>query len=380
MQCSLLEEREAYFLKPYAVKSRASLGRQFPEPPAKTRTCFQRDRDRIIHSKAFRRLKHKTQVFVASESDHYRSRLTHSIEVAHISRHLARLLSVNEDLCETIALAHDLGHTPFGHSGERTLNELMQSDGGFEHNRQSLRIVDELETKYPNFPGLNLSYEVREGLMKHATPWDCPYFQGKQPSVEAQVVNLGDEIAYNNHDLDDGLASHILEIDDLARRVTLWKEARQKIEKDYTQLSRSQLLYLINSHLISNQIEDVVIQSETKMREMNIHTLEDVRRCPSLLIAFSQEMQEKNQELRQYLLSNFYMDYSLHRMMKKGQLIIRKLFEAYIEDPYLLPTKYLAPEAELTMTQYKRIVCDYIAGMTDTFAEKEYENLTNNQI
>ena len=206
---SYFQELEDNTLAPYAVRSLFSLGRRFEEPPSLTRTCFQRDRDRIVHSKAFRRLKHKTQVFVANESDHYRSRLTHSLEVAQISRHLSRLLRLNEDLCESIALAHDLGHPPFGHSGEREMNHLMKAFGGFEHNRQSLRVVDVLEQKYPHFYGLNLSFEVREGLIKHQSAYDDAGIDGGYVTLEAEVVNLADEIAYNNHDLDDGLRAGV---------------------------------------------------------------------------------------------------------------------------------------------------------------------------
>ena len=230
------EALENEILAPYALRSAESAGRRVEEPASKTRTCFQRDRDRIIHSKAFRRLKHKTQVFVALESDHYRTRLTHTLEVAQISRHIARVLRSNEDVAEAIALAHDLGHPPFAHAGEVVMDEMMKGHGGFEHNMQSLRVVDTLEDKYPNVPGLNLSQEIREGLMKHQSPWDQAGKEMIFPSIEAQVVNLSDQIAYNNHDIDDGLESGILTESGLSQNVQLWRAAETHIREQYSQL------------------------------------------------------------------------------------------------------------------------------------------------
>ncbi len=368
------EELELELLAPYALRSKFSTGKQYQEPLCHNRTCFQRDRDRIIHSKAFRRLKHKTQVFIANESDHYRSRLTHSLEVAQISRHLARLLKLNEDVAEAISLAHDLGHTPFGHSGEDELNRLMTDHGGFEHNHQSKRIIDLLEYKYPDFPGLNLSFEIREGLIKHSTPWDNPKAQKKTfVSLEAQIANVADEIAYNNHDLDDGLTSTILDESQLNQKITLWKEAKKKIKKGYTNLEKHQLITLINSHLISSQVKDIFETSHRTIQQSNIGSLEDLQTCPDILIRFSDDMMEKNKELRRYLYDQFYSHPVIYKMNKKGQYIIRKLFKAFCDDPKLLPKHH--KEKITDPHRPYRIACDYIAGMTDTFAIKEYNSI-----
>ncbi|MDA1353287.1 MAG: deoxyguanosinetriphosphate triphosphohydrolase [bacterium] len=367
------EERELQELSPLAAKSSCSKGRRVEEPHSFNRTCFQRDRDRIVHSKAFRRLKHKTQVFVAYESDHFRSRLTHTIEVAQISRHLARLLRLNEDLSEAIALAHDLGHTPFGHAGEKTLNKLMENHGGFEHNLHSLRIVDVLEQRYPLFKGLNLTQEVREGLMKHSTPYDHPNSDSMGVTLEAQVTNLADEISYNNHDLDDGLSAGILSDTELDSKISLWRDAKLHVSKQYTNLSIEQLRFLINSHLISQQIEDVATYSLRHISEQNIDTFEALQQTTKALVRFSPEMTEKSRELRTYLFTQFYTHHSVYRMNKKGQNIIKDLFIAFVEDRKLLPRHY----QDCISSEYplERVVCDYIAGMTDTYAEKEYDTI-----
>lgn len=366
------EELEAQTLAPYAIKSKHSKGREHDEPPSPSRTCFQRDRDRIIHSKSFRRLKHKTQVFVAYESDHYRSRLTHTLEVSQISRHLSRIMRLNEDLAESIALAHDLGHTPFGHSGERQLNELMKPFGGYEHNLQSRRIVDELEDKYPNFKGLNLSFEVREGLIKHTTPWDHPNQGEGFISLEAQVCNLADEIAYNNHDLDDGISSGLLHIDELEKSVTLWKEAKNHVKAQYHSLENHQLIHLINSYLISTLIEDVVAASGEAIAQSGIRSVEDVQQKGNNVICFSRDIKEKNTELRKYLFTTFYSHVTVYKMNKKGQHIIKHLFDAYTQDTRLLPERF-QKKIRANTPHKERIVADYIAGMTDNFAKKEYE-------
>jgi len=368
------EELEHQILAPYAVKSSTSKGKKFPETPSESRTCFQHDRDRIVHSKSFRRLKHKTQVFIATESDHYRSRLTHSLEVAQISRHIARLLRLNEDLAEAIALAHDLGHTPFGHSGEQELNRLMNPFGGFEHNSQSRRIVEELETKYPLFPGLNLSFEVLEGLMKHSTPWDNPDTKSDHfTSLEAQVVNLADEIAYNNHDLDDGLSSKILEEGKLEANIELWAEAKKVIQSRYSQLQDHELKHLINSYLISTQITDVLTTTEANIKRTGITNLDDLQKIEEPLVTFSFDMKGKNGQLRKYLYNELYSHYSIYRMNKKGQLIIRQLFELFKADAKLLPESYRKKMAASDCPE--RVVADYIAGMTDVYAQREYETL-----
>ncbi len=372
---SYFEDLEHQTLAPYAAKSSGSQGRRYPETASATRTCFQRDRDRIIHAKSFRRLKHKTQVFVATDSDHYRSRLTHTLEVAQISRHLARILRLNEDLAEAIALAHDLGHPPFGHSGERALDELMADFGGFEHNIQSLRVVEELEQKYPGFPGLNLSFEVREGLKKHQTPWDHPDVKAEEVylTLEAQVVNLADEIAYNNHDLDDGLGAGILVESDLSAKVSLWREAKASVESQYANLEPYQLKTLINSALISRQIEDVVARATSTLKKVELRDLTQLQGLSTPIVAFSDAMRTQNIELRKYLYTEFYSHEDIYKMNKKGQRIIRVLFETFSEDFRLLPVAHRARIS--TENSKQRVVCDYIAGMTDGFALKEHAGL-----
>lgn len=368
---SYFEELELRFLAPYAVKSVESRGRVHDEPTSETRTCFQRDRDRIIHSKAFRRLKHKTQVFIATESDHYRSRLTHTIEVAQISRHVARMLRLNEDLSESIALAHDLGHTPFGHSGEKILNRLMANFGGFEHNLQSRRVIDSLEIKYPLFPGLNLSFEVREGLMKHSTPWDHPEQDAKTwTSLEAQVCNISDEIAYNNHDIDDGIRSTLLDEHDLTTHVYLWRESKDRIRKKYAGLADIELKYLINSDIISTQIEDVVRTTTDIVAALELNCIDDIQSLDRPVVRFSTEMALKNKEMRHYLFQQFYSHPTIYRMNKKGQEIIEKLFTAFTSDTKLLPLDY--QDRIEKGQEHHRVVADYIAGMTDPFAKKEF--------
>lgn len=367
------EDLEYKTLAPYAAKARESKGKHHPEPLSESRTCFQHDRDRIIHSKSFRRLKHKTQVFIATESDHYRSRLTHTLEVAQISRHLARVLRLNEDLAEAIALAHDLGHTPFGHSGERALHTLMENFGGFEHNRQSRRIVEELEEKYPLFPGLNLSLEVREGLTKHSTPWDNPDHHGGYMTLEAQVANLADEIAYNNHDLDDGLSAKLLEASHLEAHVQLWKRAKQHIKTQYTALEEHQLKHLINSFLISSQIQDAVETTQAQLQASGVQSLQDIQSLEKPLVSFSPDMKALNLELRKYLFGHFYSHHTVYRMNKKGQLIIKALFDIFIQDTRLLPEKHRAKIQANALKE--RVVADYIAGMTDIYAQKEYNTI-----
>ena len=366
---SRLKVIESEFLAPFAVKSLESKGRFYEECFSEdTRSCFQRDRDRIIHSKAFRRLKDKTQVFLANTSDHYRSRLTHTIEVAQVSRHLARLLCLNEDLAECIALAHDLGHTPFGHSGERVLNQLMKQYGGFEHNRQSRRIVDVLESKYPDFNGLNLSFEVREGLLKHKTPWDHPDESESFVSLEAQVVNLADEIAYNSHDLDDGLDAGILCEEDLAAVVPFWAEAREHVLGSEKKLTVVQRRHLIHRYLVSHLISDVVEESKRRLKMKHIKTLDDVQSAVGQVIGFSAKMQAKNNVLRRYLFDQFYMHQDIYRMNKQGQSALKKLFKIYEQDHKLLPLKYREKIKEQGLQQ---VLADYISGMTDSYALRE---------
>jgi dGTPase len=368
----VFEAREKTYLASYAVKSAESQGTKYPEAPSASRTIFQRNRDRVVHAKAFRRLKHKTQVFIVTASDHYRSRLTHTLEVAQISRHLARLLNINEDLCEVIALAHDLGHTPFGHSGEAALNELMKEQGGFEHNIQSLRIVDQLEKKHPCFPGLNLSFEVREGLLKHVPKYpNGPKATFK--SIEAQTVNLADEIAYNNHDIDDGLYSHMLSESALIDNIKLFKEAYLEAKKRHTNLTELERFHVTNSIMISWFIHDLVKQTTMNIQTLKIKTLADVQQIKTPIVAMSKEMKEKNLELRRYLYTQFYQHPDVYRMNKKGQFIINKLFQAFNSDIKVLPLSF---QSRIESGEIKeRVIADYIAGMTDTFAIKEFDSL-----
>jgi len=351
------------------VRARSSFGRSFFEPESETRTCFQRDRDRIIHSKSFRRLKHKTQVFISTGYDHFRSRLTHTLEVAQLSRHLARLFSVNEDLAECIALAHDLGHPPFGHAGEQALAILMKDHGGFEHNVQSLRVVNHLEEKYPHFLGLNLSFEVREGLRKHER---LENIQGqvKFHSLEAQIVNLADAIAYNTHDIDDGLASGLLKHSDLLENVVLYKDAFEQISSQYTVLTDTQSRHLTHSAMISKQIQDLTITSRDALKQNNIKTLDDVYACSEKLILFSSDMQEKLNQLRHFLFTYLYRHHEIYRMNKQGHHILTSLFHAFSSDYDLLPIVYR--QRLLTQDTSHRVVSDYIAGMTDGYAQKEF--------
>ncbi len=364
------ENLEEQCLEAFAVKSKLSKGRTYKEDQSLTRTCFQRDRDRIIHSKSFRRLKDKTQVFVSTSSDHIRTRLTHSIEVSQISRHLARLLKVNEDLAECIALAHDLGHTPFGHSGEEELDLLLQKKNGFEHNLHSLKIVEELENKYPLFPGLNLSYEVKEGLKKHSKENE------KFNSLEADLTNIADEIAYNNHDLEDGLHSSLIKIKDL-NNVTLWKTANKVIEKKYSNLEPHQQIHLITSQLISNLIIDVFNNTKKNIQKSNIRSLDDLQKKSKKIVCFSPDIQKLNVELREFLHKHLYKNPFILDMNQTGKSIINGLFKYYMKNFNTLPKEYRQKKegnSNYLMTK-EDIVANYIAGMTDRFAIKQYNLL-----
>ena len=369
------EALEDQLLSALAVKSTESKGRKYKEPIDPTRTCFQRDRDRIVHSKSFRRLRHKTQVFFSNEKDHVRSRLTHSIEVAQISRHMARLLRLNEDLTEAIAMAHDLGHPPFGHAGETQLNNLMAGHQGFEHNQQSLRIVEFLESKYPSFPGLNLSYEVRSGIQKHKTPFDQPKDTNEYSfiSLEAQVVNLSDEITYTAHDVDDALRAKILTDSDLVKNVAIWREFSNQILSEYANLTDKQYNYLINSRLITHQIQNVIQTSKELIQKSGITTLEELQSLgDKSLIQFSDSFKSDISELRTYLFDNYYTNHAIYKANKRGQLVISSLFNALNDDFKLVPKDFYETFNE---QKKERIVCDYIAGMTDTYALQEHEQL-----
>ncbi|MGQ9492957.1 MAG: deoxyguanosinetriphosphate triphosphohydrolase [Anaerolineae bacterium] len=369
-----LEELELQHLASYAVKSCESRGRAYPEPEHPYRTAFQRDRDRIVHTTAFRRLEYKTQVFVNYEGDYYRTRLTHSIETAQIARTMARALGANEDLAEAISLAHDLGHTPFGHSGEVALNEVMKEYGGFNHTNQSVRIVEKLERRYPDFPGLNLTWEVREGIVKHTTEYDVAgaeeYEPDKRATLEGQLVNAADEIAYTTHDLDDGLRSELLQVSDL-RDIQLWRETLQALsiqESPFTEMDRRRVI----RYLIDLEVTDVIRTVEQKLEELGIKSPESVRGALYNLVGFSAEMQSRNRQLKDFLFAHLYCHYRVMRMQVKAQHLIRRLFEAYLNEPRQLPLEVQARFAE---ERPERVVCDYIAGMTDRFAIQEYRKL-----
>ena len=370
----LMQDEESH-LSPFACLSSKSRGRKVEIKESAHRTAFQRDRDRIVHSTAFRRLEYKTQVFVNHEADYYRTRLTHTIEVAQIGRSMAKSLRVNEDLTEAIALAHDIGHTPFGHAGERSLHELMEKHGGFEHNSQSLRVVDYLEERYPDYRGLNLTWEVREGIIKHHTSYDNPdksllkdFLPGKSSSVEAQIVNVADEIAYNNHDIDDGLESDLIKIEELMD-IPLFKECYEKSRK---KTKNDKLMrFEIVRELIGAQINDVIVASINRIKENKIETNEDVRNSKTL-IDYSPEMKEKNGQLKKYLYINLYQNFKVLKMQHKAERYIEKLFHAYEEDIRQLPPKFFS---EVKSQGEKRVIADYIAGMTDRYAQDEFARL-----
>lgn len=365
-------------LASYAAHSAQSRGRAHEEPYKDDRLAYERDRDRIIHCAAFRRLEYKTQVFVNHEGDYYRTRLTHSLEVAQIARGIARNLRLNEDLVEALALAHDLGHTPFGHTGEDVLNRLMKNYGGFEHNRQSLRIVEKLEHRYPDFDGLNLSWETREGIIKHSSDYDCAgtqaiaeYAPDLRPTLEAQIIDLADEIAYNNHDIDDGLKAGFVKLDDLAS-VSLWQNTWQKVGEKFPGLDeRRQTLQTI-SYLISQLIHDLVQTTKNMLNELKIETLDDVRKQAANLAGFSEQMRQENQELKRFLYHKLYKHHKVERMRIKAERFLTLLFENYIETPTLLPEKY---QRKYSTDGTERVVCDYIASMTDRYAQDEYKRL-----
>ncbi len=372
-------EREAQILAPYAARSSDTRGRIHPEEEHPFRSPFQRDRDRVIHCHAFRRLEYKTQVFVYHEGDHYRTRLTHSIEVAQISRTIARALGLNEDLSEAIALAHDLGHPPFGHSGEKVLERLMKDHGGFEHNAHSLRIVDELEKRYPGFNGLNLTWETRDGIAKHSSEFDIhspqgDFVDGLRPCLEAQIVDLADEIAYNNHDIDDGLSSSMLDPQGL-KEVELWKTNMEKVRARIVDKTDERVLrYQTIIGIINAQVTDMVTLISARIKKEDISSLEQVRRRAHPIAGFSPEMARMNRELKAFLTKNLYNHHRVIRMADKAERIISGLFRAYVREPKLLPPGKFA-RMESGNVPEKRVICDYIAGMTDRFALKEYGKL-----
>jgi len=373
---SLIKKYEDLNFAPYAMKSYASKGRVHKELLHAYRSAYQRDRDRIIHSAAFRRLEYKTQVFVNHEGDYYRTRLTHTLEVAQIARTIAFALRLNFDLAEAISLAHDLGHTAFGHSGEDALNELMQGAGGFNHNSHGLRVVDQLEERYPDFPGINLSWEVREGIVKHSTPFDKTETSGEfssreMPTIETQVVDIADEIAYDNHDLDDGLTSGLLKFSDL-EKLPIWNNICKKISKKYAKIDVERKKYLIIRSLIDIQVTDLILGTENKLRSLKPKSSADIKKLGDKIVSFSPEMIALRKPLRGLLLEKLYHHYRVVRMSNKAKRFIKELFEVYVDKPQGLPTpiqKHIPDEG------VKRVVCDYIAGMTDRYALDEYKKL-----
>ncbi|MGA7801478.1 MAG: deoxyguanosinetriphosphate triphosphohydrolase [Gammaproteobacteria bacterium] len=372
----------------YAASGESSLGRRHREPGPAYRGEFQRDRDRIIHSAAFRRLEYKTQVFVNHEGDLFRTRLTHSIEVAQIARSIARALHLNEDLTEAVALAHDLGHTPFGHAGQDALNGCMKEYGGFEHNLQSLRVVDELEERYAQFRGLNLTFESREGILKHCSPANAAelgdvgrrFLERRQPGLEAQLTNLADEIAYNSHDVDDGLRAGLITIDQLSE-LRLFGEQYDAVRQAYPDLPQRRAIHEVVRRMINRQAVDLIETTQGRLHDARPTDIEAVRSHPEPLIAFSAEMREQNLELKRFLRTQLYHHYRVHRMTSKASRVIRALFDAFLNDTGLLPDE--ARESVLRLQENHgtagraRAVADYVAGMTDRYAIREHERIFN---
>ncbi|MQA41486.1 deoxyguanosinetriphosphate triphosphohydrolase [Rugamonas aquatica] len=367
------------FLAPYAAHSAGGVGRRFEETAHASRSQFQRDRDRIIHSSAFRRLEYKTQVFLNHEGDLFRTRLTHSLEVAQIGRSLARNLRLNEDLVEAISLAHDLGHTPFGHVGQDVLNECMQDHGGFEHNLQSLRVVDELEEHYGAYNGLNLMFETREGILKHCSlnnarmlgPVAQRFIDRTQPSLEAQLTNLADEIAYNSHDIDDGLRSGLITIEQL-EQVEFFARLWRDVQQTFPGLSGRRAIYETLRRLITALADDLIVTSSALLADAAPKSLDEVRASPPL-IRFSDPMRKDATELKRFLRENLYRHYKVNRMRVKASRIVRELYHAFMAEPVLLPPDYQEKSGDVG--KQARMIADYIAGMTDRYAIREHRRL-----
>jgi dGTPase len=367
-----LEQIEEETLAPFALLSKNSRGRAYPDPEPKYRTAFQRDRDRIVHSAAFRRLEYKTQVFVNDEGDYYRTRLTHTLEVSQIGRTLARALGVNEDLVEVICLAHDLGHPPFGHAGEGVLNTLTEECGGFNHNHQSYRVVTQLERRYPDWPGLNLTYETLEGLAKHETEYDLSFVTGfdtaLKGSVEAQIANISDELAYNAHDLDDGLQAELIQTEDL-NQLEIWRLVCERTgwhDGKLDEITR----HLLIRELIGLQVDDVLTTSATNLE--GLKSPEEAQRRQEPLVCHSAHMMQLNRELKNFLYQNMYFQFRVIRMAERAKRFIENIFNSYLKEPRQLPPEY---RAELNERHIKRVVADYIASMTDRSALLEYRRL-----
>ena len=373
-------------LAPFAAHPEHSRGRRFKEPPPDARSEYQRDRDRIVHSAAFRRLEYKTQVFVNHEGDMFRTRLTHSIEVAQIGRSIARCLQLDEDLTEAIALAHDLGHTPFGHAGQDVLNECMREHGGFEHNLQSLRVVDDLEEKYAEFDGLNLTFETREGILKHCSRKHAErlsdlgerFIKNTQPGLEAQLANVADEIAYNNHDVDDGLRAGLLTIEQLDE-VRLFRDQHAVVKQLYPKLAARRTIHEIIRRMINRQVSDLIEHTRDAIIASGFDSADAVRQHREAVVTFSPAMREMHLEQKRFLRTHLYQHYRVQRMTAKAKKVIRELFDAFVEDLRLLP-----PDPYLRAAQYHtvegsdgraRAIADYIAGMTDRYAIAEHERI-----
>jgi len=373
------EALEEQILAPYAMRSRLTRGRDHPLAPETVRTEFQRDRDRIIHCAAFRKLEYKTQVHYVQEGDYYRTRLTHTLEVAQIGRSLARNLRLNVDLAEAIALAHDLGHTPFGHTGEAALRRLMAAFGGFEHNAQGLRVVERLETRYPDFPGLNLTWEVREGILKHTTSYDAPavdrFAPALMPTLEAQLIELADEIAYNTHDVDDALAMGLIEVEDLREVAWLWaiwEQARQESPggaETYNGRAREFIKYRVIGRVIEMMMTDAVEATEANLERQGVRTIDDVREAGRRLARFSARVAEDNRLLRDFLYRRVYRHPRVVRMTTKAEGFIERLFNLYRAVPAQLPTSC---QKRIGADPLERVIADYISGMTDRYLVEDY--------
>ncbi len=371
-----IREFEDRFLAAYAMKSCNSRGRVYEEPEHPYRSAYQRDRDRIIHSAAFRRLEYKTQVFVNHEGDYYRTRLTHTLEVAQIARTIAAALRLNVDLTEAIALAHDLGHTPFGHSGEDALNELMRNFGGFNHNLHGLRVVDILEERYSDFPGLNLTWELREGIVKHSSAFDKPIkikslAPDESPTLETQIVDIADEIAYDNHDLDDGLTSGLLKEDDL-EHLAIWGNICKRLSRKYLEIGAEKKKYLIIRSLIDMQVTDLLQETEKRIGEYKLKSYLDVKKLDRKIVSFSKDLIKAREPLRKFLKDRLYSNYRVVRMSNKAKRFIQDLFRVYVDRPEQLPPQI---QSRIAHDGRRRVVCDYIAGMTDRYALDEYKKL-----
>jgi dGTPase len=373
-------------LAAYAARDENSRGRRYAETKPAYRSEYQRDRDRIVHSTAFRRLVYKTQVFVNHEGDLYRTRLTHSLEVAQIARTIARALELNEVLSEAICLAHDLGHTPFGHAGQDALNECMMDFGGFEHNLQSLRVVDELEEQYADFDGLNLSFECREGILKHCSYNNAiqlgdigeRFINRQQPGLEAQLANFADEIAYNNHDVEDGIRAGLISVDELLT-VPLFREYHGEVHAKYPALAGRRQVYEILRRMINRLVTDLIDASAARLGAAGVRSIAEVRSHPGPLIGFSDKTRELNHALKTFLREYVYKHYKVRRMTAKARRVVRELFDAFFNDPTLMPDEHKATGSRLELVQgpagRARAVADYIAGMTDRYAILEHRRL-----